>query len=761
MPEPRNANNGTSSLSNPPPPTLFSVGTKLAVATASVVLVVSGFLYGELTRRERTSLLHAKETAATMVADLFAATLSAPLDFDDADAIRAELENLKTNPEIACAAVWVGTAKEPSAVVARGCDATRAVTVLDTAAVAVFDDRVEVARFVRGRADATVGSVRVVFSLARENAAFAASRSRIFWLTFLLAALTTLALVGITRFQVVKPLESLARASRRIGRGDFTAGVEVRSKDEVGHLAHAMNRMREAIADRERRLAAATQNLRDLFDHMRQAIVAFDRSGAVRGDVSRQAKRLFGADAEEGHRVLPLLYPGAPAHDVDVLAFDEWVQAAFDVPAEAWTEFADLAPKEVVVPGGDGGTTVPLELEFRPVTKDGAVDRVMLLATDVSEKKRLEEAVVTAEEEHARRTNAMRKLVAGGAQIFVDFLEAADDHVRTAHEVLGPFPRPLPAADVDLLFRRVHTMKGEARAFDLRELEAEAAAAEEILEDRRRDARQAPSSGTRSRSHVMVSMVAAHGALLACLERATARVAEARALFVAASPIGEAALDVVTVRRSDVRALETTERSSPPGALPAEVRSALRRLSARPFGESATTLGERAPAWAEREGKRVVFDVAGKDVRVPSDLSRVLGGVLTHLVRNAIAHGIETPEERIACGKEAHGTVQVSAYVTGEAGTSDRPVLVVEDDGRGLDDDAILARAKVLGLRGEDPRELVFQAGLSTAETVDDLAGRGVGLDAVHADLASVGYVVAVVSEKGQGTRFVMTPRAP
>ncbi|NVL67911.1 hypothetical protein, partial [Escherichia coli] len=100
------------------------------------------------------------------------------------------------------------------------------------------------------------------------------------------------------------------------------------------------------------------------------------------------------------------------------------VENAFDVPLDDWSAFAELAPKEVTL-AGKNGASVPLELEVRPVAKDGKVDRVMLLATDVSVKRQLEQAVVTAEEQHAKRMAAMRRLVAGGAQLFVRFIAAA------------------------------------------------------------------------------------------------------------------------------------------------------------------------------------------------------------------------------------------------------------------------------------------------------------------------------------------------
>src|SRR5207245_4713776 len=103
-------------------------------------------------------------------------------------------------------------------------------------------------------------------------------------------------LLAIARVWIGRPLQQLGEGAERMEKGDFSSPVEVSSRDEIGELADAFNAMREAIADREQRLEAVTQNLRDLFDHMRQAILAFDAEGNVRGAASRRARRFFAED---------------------------------------------------------------------------------------------------------------------------------------------------------------------------------------------------------------------------------------------------------------------------------------------------------------------------------------------------------------------------------------------------------------------------------------------------------------------------------
>ncbi|MDB4933490.1 MAG: hypothetical protein JWP87_462 [Labilithrix sp.] len=728
-----------------------SIGTKLTIATLAVLLLVSVLLYRELTRRERQSLLASKETAAMMVADLFAASLAAPLDFADTEAIETELRHLERNGEVQCAAVFLKEETKPVAKIERGCDASAPIDGAQVGRGVFHDDRVEVARLVVGRGDANVGRARIVFSLARENAAFAESRRQIFWLTFLLAAGTALVLIVISRTQIVSPLRRLSDAARRVGGGDLATRVDVHSTDELGQLAGAFNRMSEEIGDRERRLAAATQNLRDLFDHMGQAIVAFDREGKVRGAVSRQASKIFATAELEGRPIRQLLFGPKAETEVEAQAFVEWQESAFDIALDDWSSFAELAPKEVTLQRGKDGerALLPLELEFRPVAKDGKVDRVMVLATDVSEKRKLEQAVATQEEEHAKRMAAMRRLVAGGAQLFVRYIATARERVARFFERLDGDAlsiEPLDMATVEEIFRHVHTMKGEARAFDLPELEAAFEELEETLAALRKN-------GAALADRDVAGDAAS--AIRARLFRVDSAVDRTRQDFVAASPIGSAALEQASVQRSDLESVLALA-----GDHDDELTRAIKRLAARPFGEALATIAERAPDWAAREGKRVELVVEGREVRIPAALSDVLAGVMTHLVRNSVAHGIEPEEERARAGKNEVGSIWASAQ-EGEHG----PVIVVEDDGAGMDLGRIVARARALGLVEDgaevDGAEVVFMPGLSTRDASDGLAGRGIGLDAVRAYVREAGYAVHFVTEKGNGTKFVIEPIPP
>jgi two-component system, chemotaxis family, sensor kinase CheA len=157
-------------------------------------------------------------------------------------------------------------------------------------------------------------------------------------------------------------------------------------------------------------------------------------------------------------------------------------------------------------------------------------------------------------------------------------------------------------------------------------------------------------------------------------------------------------------------------------------------------------------------GKQVRLQILGEDTEVDKTIIEELADPLTHMIRNAMDHGLETPEERAAAGKPAEGVVTLQAEQRGG-----RIVISVADDGRGINRERLLAKARSRNLvpAGERPSpeeidQLLFHPGLSTAEAITDVSGRGVGMDVVKQNVEALGGRVLVSSELGFGTRFTM-----
>jgi two-component system chemotaxis sensor kinase CheA len=160
---------------------------------------------------------------------------------------------------------------------------------------------------------------------------------------------------------------------------------------------------------------------------------------------------------------------------------------------------------------------------------------------------------------------------------------------------------------------------------------------------------------------------------------------------------------------------------------------------------------------AAKLGKQVRLEVQGEGTELDKGLIERIADPLTHLVRNSLDHGIEPPEARRAAGKPEAGVVTL------RAGHQGGNILIqVADDGRGLDREKILVRARERGLAIADDAsdaevwQLIFEAGFSTAETVTDVSGRGVGMDVVRRNIASLGGTIEIASAPNLGTRITV-----
>jgi chemosensory pili system protein ChpA (sensor histidine kinase/response regulator) len=179
-----------------------------------------------------------------------------------------------------------------------------------------------------------------------------------------------------------------------------------------------------------------------------------------------------------------------------------------------------------------------------------------------------------------------------------------------------------------------------------------------------------------------------------------------------------------------------------------------------PIGNLYTRLSRSARDAAKSVGKQVELALEGADTELDNNIIQQISDPLIHLVRNAVAHGIESPEERARVGKDARGRVAVRAYHRGN-----HIYIEVEDDGRGIDYEAVRQRAVALSLFPADDaarlserelRNLLFAPGFSTAPAKTELAGRGVGLDVVRANIQALNGEVEVRSQQGAGCCFTL-----
>ena len=352
---------------------------------------------------------------------------------------------------------------------------------------------------------------------------------------------------------------------------------------------------------------------------------------------------------------------------------------------------------------------------------------------------------------------------------------------------------PDERARLDEIFRFVHTVKGNSGFFDMPRLSALSHAAEDVLADVR--------AGRRRADAALVSAVLAAvdriGALVEALEGAPTPDEDDDRLIaalngavqtapeVAAAPeqrrparsirlpvelldrMMSSVSDMVLARNELARRLRDTDADAAlfdafervSGCI-ADMRDAITRTRMQRIETLFSSLPRLARDLAAELGKSVELQIDGGDVELDREMIEMIRDPLTHIVRNAIDHGLESAPERARAGKPAKGMLKVCARQSGN-----QILIEVIDDGKGIDAAAVLRKAVSAGLVGEDEGrrlstaqklDLVFQPGLSTAREVTAISGRGVGLDVVRANIERIGGTVEVDSELGRGLRLIL-----
>ena len=392
--------------------------------------------------------------------------------------------------------------------------------------------------------------------------------------------------------------------------------------------------------------------------------------------------------------------------------------------------------------------------------------------------------------------------------LIADFVAEAREMLEAlGGEIVAWEASPDDRARLDNIFRFVHTVKGNCGFFDFPRLETLSHAAEDALADCRAG-RRAPDAALVSAvlavidriGEMIASIDAGNGVpegddadLIAALKPGAEGVAQPAAAPVAeaktsAATVGGAAprtirlsvelldrvmsgvSDMVLARNELARRLRETEADvTVDGAFErlsgiiAEMRDAITRTRMQRIENLFVALPRMVRDLCSELGKQVLVDIEGGDVELDREMIEMIRDPLTHIIRNAVDHGVELPGDRLKAGKREIGMLHVSARQSGN-----QILIDIVDDGKGIDgkrlvDKAIangfLTKEQAAALSHREQLALIFEAGLSTAQAVTSISGRGVGMDVVRSNVERIGGVVEVDSTPGRGTR--MTLRVP
>lgn len=366
-------------------------------------------------------------------------------------------------------------------------------------------------------------------------------------------------------------------------------------------------------------------------------------------------------------------------------------------------------------------------------------------------------------------------------------------------EIIAWEADPNDRARLDSIFRFVHTVKGSCGFLELPRFERLSHAAEDVLSDLRAGTRQADAqlvsavlavidriaeltealeSGDvvpDSEDKVLIAALAPDAAITTATQQAISVAGQAsraptrsiRVPLELLDRIMSGVSDMVLARNELARQLRELNAEAEIGSAferlstcVAEMRDAITRTRMQRIEKLFSPLPRMVRDTAAELGKPVELDMDGGDVELDREMIELIRDPLTHMIRNSIDHGIETREERRRLGKPEVGRLGVSARQSGN-----QIVIEIVDDGRGIDEAKVVARAIAAGVITPEAADalppaaraqLIFAPGLSTAEQVTAISGRGVGMDVVRSNIERIGGTIELDNRPRQGLRTIV-----
>lgn len=665
-----------------------------------LIFLITSAVYFVLGGYQRENLLHAKEVAAVGVLRLFADSQAASVEFNDETAIGDALKTLGRNRDIEYAALYSLPAEGKPASklgeLARGASEPAPSRALSDVSLERRDNRVVVSAPVRAPDGKVIANATIAFSLAAENAAITAVRRSTLLVSAGVALGLVMLLIVLARVTIVQPLGKLLVAAKRLGEGSQVQ-LDVRSRDEIGELATAFRNMASAIQTREERISARNRDMRRVLDNVGQGFITLDAAGTMSDERSAIVDQWFGVP-ESGAKFWTYI-SSTNARVANWFRLG-WASIEEDMlPLELCL---DQLPRTVEVKDSI------FEFTYRSILDGERLEQLIVVVTDVTARVARERA-----ERGQREMMAIFNRILADKTAFELFFSEASGLIERITRHSGT-PSELK--------RNVHTLKGNCALYGLEsivtvchEIEERLGAEDNVVEARYSDA------------------------LLALWQQ----VREVRSQLVRNDE------HIQLDREEFEKFLQDLERRVDHDVLASTFVS----WQYEPASKRLALIREQIEHFSKRFGKDYIQVVYGESrLRLPPQSWGPFWSAFAHVIRNAVDHGVERPEERKKAGKPAQATIElgiekVDGYVQ----------VRIADDGGGVDWSAIAARAAAAGLPHTTPAELenaLFAEGITSRSEATMVSGRGIGLGAVRAMVSDLGGRIVIDSQPGRGTSF-------
>ena len=558
-----------------------------------------------------------------------------------------------------------------------------------------------------------------------------------------LAAVLGLGAMGLLLYrQVIHPIGDMETKMTEIATSqDFSHRLPVTRMDEIGRSVVAFNSMIEKIQQSTEEVKQKTADIHAMLQYIPQGILTLETGGLIHPEYSDHLRTVLVSDEIAGKDVMNVVFDETGL-GVDILNQMETAISACIGESDMNFEFnAHLLPHEISKTMPDGTIKV-LDLNWSPITdENGTTLRLLLCLRDVTELRALARAADAQKKELA----IIGEILAVRQEKFQEFISSAQQFLQENEKLIDAAAAMDAAArkeSIGVLFRNMHTIKGNARTYGLLNLTNVVHQAEETYDEIRHGNREWDTEQLKAELKQTVEAVGNYAQINeAKLGR---KGAGSRGNAEGALMVPQDAVKALIEQLDAASKLDSNKQSE---ALQ-QARNTLQRLGCEPLSRILSGVTESIPSLAEELGKpapKIVMEQGG--VLVRSQLADTLRNVFMHLYRNAMDHGLETAGERAAAGKAEAGTIELTMSLDAE-----NLNIRLKDDGRGLPLQRIRAKAVEKGLIADgeeksagDIAQLIFASGFSTASQVTEVSGRGVGMDAVRGFIEAEGGKIALV----------------
>jgi len=481
--------------------------------------------------------------------------------------------------------------------------------------------------------------------------------------------------------------------------------------------------------------------LTPILEHMEESVFWFGKDGSCSTCHSRSADRLFGPGLIDSLSITDLLFSGREDFDPELLAFQQLLQDLFGVSEDQWEAFCEILPTELMLDAYSESPRI-LTLKFIPEFESDSIARVMVVVREITDERAMRDKLNTLSEQVERQKAQVPTLLGGQAQMCVQFLKDAEVRIGKLHQRIAHGSPNVDLGELRALYLHAHTVGGEAGIFDLVPLSKACRDLADLLS----------ALSTRARNQPFVPLDMFDGRLVTLSQAAVEALCTVQQEVTQASPYGPAVMDYRTVPAADIARLLQVA-----GNREDELGDLARRLSCTPLADYTARVVAATPQWAAAENKVATTKVEGLERLVPPSLAVHLKGVLRELVKNAIEHSLETPQEREDAGKNPVGCIRIRA-IESELG----PVISIDDDGMGIQFNDMRDAAEQLCMDSEEvsPIELILKRGFTTKLVHGKRVGLGLGLSAARAWLADSGYRIDLGRNAEGKICFLVVPGA-